>query len=86
MEFAMPYLVQTLKDMNNKLEQVTKKTEDIQKKEEKKAQQEVTQPLPIEMSDMLMGNYSPYLQLTASPEMMMAMQGGMAYPYPAINQ
>ncbi len=86
MEFAMPFLIQSLKDMNNRLEQVTKKTEDIQKKEEKKAQQEAAQPMPLEMSEMLMGNYSPYLQLTAPPEMMMGMQGGMGYPYPAINQ
>ena len=77
----MPYLVQTLHDMNEKIDQVTKKTSDIQKKEEKKALQEENQPppMPLEFAEMLMPGFSPFPQLMAPPEMMAGMQG-MYYP------
>ena len=38
-EFTMPYMIQTMKDMYNKVENVKKSTEDIKKKEEKVQQE-----------------------------------------------
>ena len=46
-DFAMPFMIQTMRDLTSRVETVQKKTDDIQKKEEKATEQKMTSPLEI---------------------------------------
>ena len=45
LEFSMPYFIQIMKDLTNKVETVQKKHDEREKKEEKAAQQQISTPL-----------------------------------------
>jgi len=46
-EYVMPYFIQFVKDLSSRVDVVQKKTDDIKKKEEKTAQEQINQPLDI---------------------------------------
>eukprot|EP00826_Nyctotherus_ovalis_P034488 TRINITY_DN2881_c0_g4_i1.p1 TRINITY_DN2881_c0_g4~~TRINITY_DN2881_c0_g4_i1.p1 ORF type:complete len:1038 (-),score=345.96 TRINITY_DN2881_c0_g4_i1:140-2881(-) len=68
-EFAMPYMVQTMREMNNRLDNLTKKLEDIHKKEEKFAAKGEEEPPPME--EIIGGLTSSVPALMPPPDMMM---------------
>jgi clathrin heavy chain len=74
MEFAMPFFVQALKDINMKLDQVNKKTDDIQLKGEKVIEQQMNAPVDLEM---MMPGLNPYQAIMPPPQEMMGMMPGM---------
>ena len=51
----MPYFIQFVKDLSMRVENVQKSTEDIKKKDVKKAEQEMNRPLDMEMNFMFPG-------------------------------
>eukprot|EP00831_Metopus_contortus_P049510 TRINITY_DN4095_c0_g1_i1.p2 TRINITY_DN4095_c0_g1~~TRINITY_DN4095_c0_g1_i1.p2 ORF type:complete len:595 (-),score=115.96 TRINITY_DN4095_c0_g1_i1:115-1899(-) len=85
MEFCMPYMVQTMREMTNKLDLVLKKTEDIQKKEEKKANEDPAETMPMEYTGMMMPGFSSNLALMPPPDMMMAGMGNYPMLMPATD-
>ena len=54
-EYVMPYFIQFVKDLSLRVENVQKSTEDIKKKDVKKAEQEMNRPLDMEMNFMFPG-------------------------------
>ncbi len=51
----MPYFIQFVKDLSSRVENVQKSTDDIKKKEETKAEEEMNRPLDMEMNFMFPG-------------------------------
>lgn len=51
----MPYFIQFVKDLSLRVENVQKSTEDIKKKEETKAEEEMNRPLDMDMNFMFPG-------------------------------
>jgi len=54
-EYVMPYFIQFVKDLSSRVENVQKSTDDIKKKEETKAEEEMNRPLDLEMNFMFPG-------------------------------
>jgi len=54
-EYVMPYFIQFVKDLSSRVEVVQKSTEDIKKKDEKKAEEEMNKPLDMGMEFMFPG-------------------------------
>lgn len=88
-EFVMPYFIQFVKDLSSRVENVQKSTEDIKKKEESKAEEEMNRPLDMEMNFMFpglgmgMGMGGPAAIMPAPgsmPGMGMGMGGFMSAP------
>ena len=52
MDFAMPFMIQVTRDLTSKLDHVQKKHQEMEKKEQKQAQQLENQPLDIGYSVM----------------------------------
>ena len=50
MEYVMPYFIQFVKDISNRIEQVKKSTDDIKKKDEKQEQEAMDKPLDFGMA------------------------------------
>jgi len=79
MEYVMPYFIQFVKDLSGRVENVQKKTDDIKKKEENKAEEQISQPLdPYGMGfdsfPPFGGNMGPQIQAIMPPPG--AMPGG----------
>ncbi len=70
MEFAFPFLIQSMRDVKLEVAALNKKTEELLRKDEKKAKE---QP-PIGTSDYMMQQYP---QLMPAPEQMGGLPGGM---------
>ena len=64
-EYVMPYFIQFVKDLSSRVDTVQKSTDDIKKKDEKKAEEKMNMPLDVGMDFMFPG---------------MQMGGGMAGP------
>jgi len=71
-EFVMPYFIQFVKDLTTRVEVVQKGTEDIKKKEDQKAEEQMNRPLDMDMNMMFPGMAQP----TGGPMAIMP-QGGM---------
>jgi clathrin heavy chain len=99
-EFVMPYFIQQMRDMSQKVESVKKSTDDIKKKDEKEQKEKLDQPLDIGavgmfggMGGMDMGPSQPALM--PAPGMMPPgnmgfggqppMGGGMPPAYPGMG-
>lgn len=54
-EFVMPYFIQFVKDLSSRVEVVQKNTEDIKKKEEVKAEEQMNRPLDMDVGFMFPG-------------------------------
>lgn len=54
-EYVMPYFIQFVKDLSSRVEGVQKQTDDIKKKDEKKAEEEMNKPLDMGMEFMFPG-------------------------------
>lgn len=54
-EYVMPYFIQFVKDLSLRVDTVQKSTEDIKKKEETKAEEEMNRPLDMDMNFMFPG-------------------------------
>lgn len=54
-EYVMPYFIQFVKDLSARVETVQKSTDDIKKKEETKAEEEMNRPLDMDMNFMFPG-------------------------------
>ena len=80
----MPYFIQFVKDLSMRVENVQKSTEDIKKKDVKKAEQEMNRPLDMEMNFMFpgMGMQGGPMAIMPAPPMggmsMMPPMGGMS--------
>ena len=46
-EYVMPYFIQFVRDLSLRVDTVQKKTDDIKKKEEKSAEEQINQPLDL---------------------------------------
>lgn len=85
MEFVMPYFIQYVKDLSSRVETVQKKTDDINKREEKQQQEKINeQPLAMGAADMMfpspMGGAPQIAAIMPAPGMMpqgMGMNPGM---------
>ena len=78
-EYVMPYFIQFVRDMSDKVEGVQKSTDDIKKKEEVKAEEAANRPLDMDMNFMFPGmapNNGPAAIMPA-PGMMPNMGAGM---------
>lgn len=64
-EYVMPYFIQFVKDLSLKVDTVQKKTDDIKKKADVTAEQQMSQPLDIDIGGFLFPGMNP---------------GGMAMP------
>lgn len=49
-EYVMPYFIQFVKDLSSRVETVQKKTDDIKKKEDKNAEEEMNRPLDLDVN------------------------------------
>lgn len=58
-EFVMPYFIQFVKDLTSRVEVVQKGTEDIKKKEDQKAEEQMNRPLDMDMNMMFPGMPQP---------------------------
>lgn len=56
-EYSMPYFIQIVRELTYRVETVQKKHEDREKKEEKQAQQQMSQPLDV-VTDFLMPGFN----------------------------
>jgi clathrin heavy chain len=73
-EYVMPYFIQFVKDLSLRVENVQKSTEDIKKKEESKAEEEMNRPLDMDMNFMFPGmgmNTGGPMAIMPAPGMMM---------------
>lgn len=68
-EYVMPYFIQFVKDLSSRVETVQKKTDDIKKKEEKTAEDQVNQPLDVDVGFLFpgMGQGMPQMQALMPP-------------------
>lgn len=83
MEYAMPYFIQFCKDLSARVEGVQKKTEDIQEKEKKNAEEAANRPLDIDMGFLFPGHGQPQIQaIMPSPGSMAGMGGMFGGPQP----
>ena len=73
MEYAMPFFVQSVREITDKIELVGKKTDVLEKKEEKaeKSAEFNANVNSLEYSDMMMQGFNAYPMLMPPPEMMM---------------
>lgn len=93
MEFVMPYFIQYVKDLSCRVETVQKKTDDINKREEKQQQEKINeQPLAMGAADMMfpgpMGGAPQIAAIMPAPGMMpqgMGMGPGMAPMHPGMG-
>jgi clathrin heavy chain len=87
-EYVMPYFIQFVKDLSTRVDTVQKKTDDIKKKEEKNAQEQMNQPLDIDIGGFLFPGMNPGMGMPAlmpPPGMMppgMGMGGGFNTGFP----
>lgn len=84
-EFVMPYFIQFVKDLSTRVETVQKSTDDIKKKEESKAEEQMNRPLDLDVGFMFpnMGptaNAGPAAIMPAPGQMGMPNMGGMGAP------
>ena len=89
-EYVMPYFIQFVKDLSSRVENVQKSTDDIKKKEETKAEEEMNRPLDLEMNFMFpglgMGMSGPAAIMPAPGSMPgMGMGGFMQAPQPGMG-
>ena len=83
MEYAMPYFIQFCKDLSARVEGVQKKTDDIQKKEEKSAEEAANRPLDIDMGFLFPGaGGNQMLAIGAAPGSMPPPGGAFGPPNP----
>jgi clathrin heavy chain len=54
-EYVMPYFIQFVKDLSTRIDTVQKSTDDIKKKDEKKAEEQMNRPLDVGMDLMFPG-------------------------------
>jgi clathrin heavy chain len=73
-EFVMPYMIQFVKDLSQRVETVQKSTEDIKKKEETKAEEEMNRPLDMDMNFMFPGAMQTQGPAAIMPSQPMPMQ------------
>ena len=73
-DFAMPFMIQTMRDLTSRVETVQKKTDDIQKKEEKSTEQKLSSPL--EIMEMIVPSFMNNTQALPAPPQ----PGGVGYP------
>ena len=83
-EYVMPYFIQFVKDLSLRVDTVSKKTDDIKQKAEKTAEEQVNQPLDIDVGLLfpgMMGGMNQMQALMPPPGMMpnMNMGGGMNF-------
>jgi clathrin heavy chain len=64
-EYVMPYFIQFVKDLSGRVDIVQKKTDDIKKKEEKNAQEQMSQPLDIDIGGFLFPGMNPGMAMPA---------------------
>ena len=67
MEFVMPYMIQMMRDMTNKVDNVQKSTETIKKKEEKKEQEIRERPIDVAIADQMFAPSFPQQLAIAGP-------------------
>lgn len=87
-EYVMPYFIQYVKDLSTRVDTVQKKTDDIKKREEKQAQEQLEKPLDMNVDMMFPGPMPGAPQIAAimpAPGMMPQMpqanpMGGMGAP------
>jgi clathrin heavy chain len=88
-EYVMPYFIQFVRDLSLRVDTVQKKTDDIKKKEEKTAEEQINQPLDIDVGflfpGMMGGAGQGMLSLMPPPGSMPNMSMG-GYQYGATNQ
>lgn len=82
-EYVMPYFIQYVKDLSSRVDTVQKKTEDIKKREERQAQEQLEKPLDVNVEMMFPGPMGGAPQIAAimpAPGMMQPVPGvpGMA--------
>lgn len=75
-EYAMPFMIQLIRELNFRVETVHKKHEDREKKEEKQAEQQMNRPLDVDLIPMAMPMTTPMLM--PAPPMGMGTMSGMA--------
>jgi clathrin heavy chain len=74
MDFAMPFFIQSTRDMYSRLNALEKKTQQKEKKEEEKAEEQANAPLDVDAMHMMMpGLNSSMPALMAPPGMMTGM-------------
>lgn len=73
-EYVMPYFIQFVKDISLRIETVQKSTDDIKKKDEKKAEEEMNKPLDMGMEFMFPGMTG----MNQGPAAIMPAPGSMA--------
>jgi len=71
-EYVMPYFIQFVKDLSVRVDTVQKSTDDIKKKEEEKAEEEMNKPLDMDMNFMF-----PGMQPNMGPAAIMPAPGAM---------
>lgn len=86
-EYVMPYFIQFVKDLSLRVENVQKSTEDIKKKEESKAEEEMNRPLDMDLNFMFPGmgmQMGGPMAIMPAPGMMPGMNMGnfMTAPQP----
>lgn len=83
-EYVMPYFIQFVKDLSLRVDTVQKKTDDIKKKEERSAEEQINQPLDIDVGFLFPGmqmNGGMQMQALMPPPGMMPNlgMGGMSF-------
>ena len=73
-EFVMPYFIQFMRDLSQKVEGVQKNTEEIKRKEEAKAEEAANRPLDMGMD---MGMMFPGMAMNQGPAAIMPAPGSM---------
>lgn len=76
-DFVMPYFIQFVRDLDQKVTGVQKNTEDIKKKEEAKAEEAANRPLDMGMD---MGMMFPGMGMQTGPAAIMPAPGSMGAP------